>query len=352
MSGTLPPRVRALEIALPGRRLRGSERPLPPPRAGDVLVAVRGCALSELDLAEIATAPPGHVPGHALCGAVVAAEDSSARFAPGTLVVAPARLACGACAPCTQGRGEACTSPDRPRPGGLASHAWIPGRCLVPLTDGLEAVAAEGWRLAVTGGALLLAYHGLGRVSLSPGDQAIVIGLDGVGLAAIAVAAALGAIPFGVDDRRRRLELAQEHGAAGVVCSADRSPSELAADLDRLAAAHTRSSARRAVVARPGAAGLLARAVHAVAPGGSLLLLGRPPAESSLPAAVLASRAALLVTVEEGHPDLLCECLAHCARGRISVDRLTHGFDMEAADDAVMALRRGDEERLPVLRLP
>jgi L-iditol 2-dehydrogenase len=347
--GRLPAAARVLEVA--AGTLRLTERPVEPPAPGEALVAVAACAVGAEELADVASAGPGHCPGHALVGRVVAITAGERRLAPGALVVAPSRLPCGACPACRRGRAEACVRPARPAPGGLAAYARLPARDLVPLVGGLEPVAAEGWRLAAVGSALLLAHHGLTRVGVMPGEVVVVSGVDAVGVAAVELATATGAAVVAIDRAAGRLDAARRAGARGTLPGGDLAPGDAAAAVDRWCEAEGLGAARRTVVARAGGPAHLARAVALVQPGGALLVLGRAPRGAALDAASLAARGATVVALEDGHPDLLAECLALCARGAVSLAGLTVGFPAAEAAAALAALRRGDDARVPIIRL-
>jgi D-arabinose 1-dehydrogenase-like Zn-dependent alcohol dehydrogenase len=341
--------VRLLEVA--DGALRSIERPAEPPAPGEALVAVLGCALGADELAEIAAAGPGCCPGRALVGRVAAVPAGERRLAPGVLVVAPARLPCGACPACRRGRAEACVAPPRPRPGGLASHAWLPARDLVPVEGALAPLAGDGWRLAAAGAALLLAHHGLSRAGVMPGEVVAVTGLDATGLAAVELATSAGAAVVAVDASDARLDAARRAGARGALSAAGLAGPEATAALDRWCATEGLGAARRTVVARAGGQAHLARAAALVQPGGALVVLGRPPRGASLEVAPLAARGVTVVALEDGHPDLLAECLALCARGAVSLANLTEGFAVPEVTAALDRLRRGDDTRLAIVRL-
>jgi alcohol dehydrogenase len=326
------------------------ERPAEPPGPGETVVAVAGCALGADELFEVAAARPGHCPGRALVGRVVAVASGEHRFEPGAIVVAPSRLPCGVCPACRRGRAEACVAPTRPLPGGLASHARLPTRDLVPLQGGLGPTAADGWRLAAVGSALLLAYHGLSRAGVMPGEVVIVAGLDAVGLTVVEVATAGGAAAVAVDPDEARLDAARRAGARGTLSCVELAPAEVAAAVDRCCEAAGLGAARRTVVARAGGDAHLVRAGSLVQAGGALVVLGRLTHGTRIEVAPLAARGATVIVLEDGHPDLLAECLALCARGAVNLTGLTAGFAATEAAAALTALRRGDDARLPIVR--
>jgi threonine dehydrogenase-like Zn-dependent dehydrogenase len=346
--GPPPAAVRVLEVA--DGTLRLTERPVESPAPGEALVAVAGCAIGADELLEVTAAVPGHCPGRALVGRVAAVPSGERRLEPDALVVAPSRLPCGVCPACRRGRAEACVAPVRPVPGGLASYARLPARDLVPLRGELERVAAEGWRLAAAGSVLLLAYHALSRVGVMPGEVVVVMGLDVVGLAVIEVATAGGATALAVAPDDARLDAARRAGAGGTLSCARLAPAEIAAEVDQWCEASGLGAARRTVVARAGGRAHLARAVAMVEAGGALVVLGRPLHDAHLDMAPLAERGATVVVLEDGHPDLLAECLALCARGAVSLSSLTVGIAAAEVGAALDGLRRGDDTRLPILR--
>lgn len=145
---------------------------LPEPRrgTGQVLVRVRAAALNYPDLLMTRGAyqlkpPLPFVPGMEVAGEVIDAAPGSG-FVPGMAVVAATRL------------------------GGFAEQVAVAAEAVRPMPANLDFAAA-----ASVGAAYLTAYVALVRLaSLQPGEWVLVHGASGgVGLAAVELAAALGA---------------------------------------------------------------------------------------------------------------------------------------------------------------
>lgn len=162
------------------------------------------------------------VPGHEYAGRLVAVGPELEGWAVGDRVTVPFVLGCGRCARCRAGEQQVC--PDQQQPGFTLPGSWadlvaVPSAAtnLVRLPDGVDAVtaAALGCRVATA----FRAVRWRGRPE--PGDWVVVHGCGGVGLAAVMVAVALGAVVIGVDPSPRGRALAAELGAHAVVDPTD-----------------------------------------------------------------------------------------------------------------------------------
>lgn len=159
-----------------------------------------------------------HVPGHELAGTIEAAGAGVRRWQPGQRVIMPFIGACGVCASCRAGNAQVCD--DQRQPG---FHAWgsfaervALGRAdvnLVALPDAIEARDA-----AILGCRFATAYRAVitqGR--LASGEWVAVHGCGGVGLSAVMIAAAHGALVVAVDLAAAALDAARALGAESIV---------------------------------------------------------------------------------------------------------------------------------------
>ncbi len=106
----------AMCFTAPGQPLRPTERPVPQPGPGQVLVRVRACGVCRTDLhvvdGELPHPRPAVVPGHEVVGVVERLGDGAGRFAAGDRVGVPwLGHACGACRYCRSGRENLCDAP-------------------------------------------------------------------------------------------------------------------------------------------------------------------------------------------------------------------------------------------------
>lgn len=165
-----------------------------------------------------------HVPGHEIAGVVEEVGRDVTRWRRGDRVSVPFIAGCGRCVYCRRGDQQVCERQFQPGFhgwGGFAERVALrqADLTLVALPDDVGFVTAAG--LGCRFATAFRAVRDQGRVS--GGDWVAVHGCGGVGLAAVTIAAALGARVVAVDIRRDALEMAVKVGAAAVV-DASRSP--------------------------------------------------------------------------------------------------------------------------------
>jgi len=159
-----------------------------------------------------------HVPGHEFAGVVreVGPEVRTVRI--GQRVTAPFCCGCGTCGPCRDGVQNLCLHEYQPGFDGWGSFAET---VVVPWADvnvvALPAGMEEG-EAASLGCRFMTAFAGLvDRAGLRSGETVAVLGCGGLGLAAVAIAAASGAKVVAVDVQDEKLALARQLGASVVV---------------------------------------------------------------------------------------------------------------------------------------
>lgn len=202
------------------RDVRIDDVDAPSPGPGEVLIDVGACGICGSDLAEYLHGPrhgDEHLPytmGHEF-GGTVAAVGEDVDLTPGTEVGVNPLVACEDCRCCDEGQYNRCRNLEvigAQRPGAYAEQVLAPAGNVMPLPDALspaDAAVAEPFTVA---------YHGLLRSPLRPGDAAVVVGTGPIGIALVQLAAAAGASPVIASGHREvRRELARESGADVVV---------------------------------------------------------------------------------------------------------------------------------------
>ncbi|AEG93833.1 alcohol dehydrogenase catalytic domain-containing protein [Ramlibacter tataouinensis] len=251
--------MKALVYTAP-RTLQLQELPPPSPEAGSVRVRVEAVGICGSDLHAWHGHDPRRVPplvlGHEFAGTVLEGPLAGCRVTANPLVV------CGQCRYCRQGRGNLCAHRrmiGMNIAGAFAEELSVPEQCLIELPPGLDACAAA---LAEPAATVLHAFALAARSLAQPLPQArvLVIGAGAIGLLAAlhlqshggAAAAVLEANPL---RRQRALQ------ATGIEVRDPRQepPAEAGADLvfDAVGSAATRTMA-----------------LHAVAPGGTVVHVG------------------------------------------------------------------------------
>ena len=187
----------------------------PVPAPGDVLLRIRTVGYCGSDLNTYRGLNPlvgyPRVPGHEIAATVehVGRDVPPGMLAAGMDVTVVPYTACGQCAACRRGRGNACRNNETlgvQRDGALAEFLVVPWDKVVR-ADGLSIRA-----LALVE-PLSVGFHAVDRGRVTPTDTVVVIGCGAVGLGAVAAARARGARTIAVDIDDAKLELARRAGA-------------------------------------------------------------------------------------------------------------------------------------------
>ena len=278
---------------------------LDPPGPGELLVRIEAAGVCHSDLSVVdgnRVRPTPMLLGHEAAGIVEQTGGAQTDVAAGDRVVMTFLPRCGSCDGClTNGRlpcapGTAANNAGtlvgggirlhRSTPGGgaedvrhhlgvsaFATHAVVSRTSIVKVDRDVpaEIAALLGCAVLTRGGAVMNA----GRPAL--GDRVIVVGLGGVGMAALLVAVALGHEVIGVDSVEAKLDLARELGAVEALNPAD---------------AVDRGIRAPVVIEAAGAVRAFETAVALTAPGGTTVTVGLPAPDAR------ASVSPLLLTAE------------------------------------------------------
>jgi len=211
--------MKAIRMVEPGKPLELQQIPIPAAGAEDVLVRVRATGICHSDAHYRAgRSGMGILPitlGHEVAGEVewVGANVTSVKA--GERVCLHYNISCGNCYYCKSGNEQFCTTVKmigHHIDGGYAEYIAMPARNAVPLPD--EISFEEGATLMC---ASATALHALRRGRVKEGETVAVFGVGGLGLSAIQLAKALGAVEvYAVDIKQDKLELASEYGAIPV----------------------------------------------------------------------------------------------------------------------------------------
>ncbi|WP_125776535.1 zinc-binding dehydrogenase [Antribacter gilvus] len=277
---------------------------LDPPGPGELLVRIEAAGLCHSDLSVVdgnRVRPTPMLLGHEAAG-IVEEAGPGAGLAPGQRVVMTFLPRCGDCTECgTDGRlpcspGSAANAAGTLVGGGLrlhrdgvtvnhhlgvsafATHAVVSRTSVVPVDADVPADVAAllGCAVLTGGGAVLNA----GRPA--PGEPVVVVGLGGVGMAALLVAVALGHEVVGIDMVPAKLDLARSLGATAAYTPDDAVAAGVAAPV---------------VVEAAGSARAFETAFALTAPGGTTVTVGlpSPDARASISPLTLTAQARTVV---------------------------------------------------------
>jgi alcohol dehydrogenase len=250
------------EIGLPApyaqsRPLSIEEVELDPPGAGEVLVRIRAAGLCHSDLSVIDGNRPRPLPmvlGHEVAGVVEEIGEGVTRLAPGDHVVAAFVPSCGHCEPCDAGRPALCEPGfEANRAGtllsgsrrlhdahgaihhhlgvsGFADRAVLAANSLVQVPRDLPFTEAALFGCAVITGVGAV----VNTAAMPRGVSVAVIGLGGVGLAAVLAARMLEATQVvAIDMNDAKLAVAGGFGATVTVNAADPDAADRIRELTR-----------------------------------------------------------------------------------------------------------------------
>jgi (R,R)-butanediol dehydrogenase/meso-butanediol dehydrogenase/diacetyl reductase len=200
---------------------RLEERPVPTPSGDEVLLRITGAGICGTDAGfythgrEAFGMEGPVVLGHEFGGVVEAVGPEVTRFSIGDQVASGGNVSCGECEPCRRGRTNLCDSYRTAGinfDGGLAEYCAVSEQTCEPA----PAHGLHGDAVALSQ-PMAIAHHSVTTGKLGPGDEALIIGVGGVGLFATWIACQLGANVTAVDVEADRLALATKLGAARIV---------------------------------------------------------------------------------------------------------------------------------------
>jgi len=202
--------------------LHYGDAPEPAPRAGEVLVRVRACALNHLDL-WVRQGLPGvpiplpHIPGSDVAGEIAQVGAGVTRVQVGQKVVLAPGVTCGKCLACLSGNDNKCrefTNLGYLIDGGCAEFVRCPEVNCLPYPENLTFEQAAAVPLVFQ-----TAWHMLvARAEIQPGEEVLVLGGgSGVGSAAIQIAKFFGARVIATAGSDEKLAKARELGADEVI---------------------------------------------------------------------------------------------------------------------------------------
>lgn len=208
--------MKAIQLIEIGQPLQARDVPVAALGPADVLVRVRAAGICHSDAHYRAgTSPVAFLPltlGHEVAGVVEQVGERVGYFHPGERVCVHYMTTCGECRYCAMGNEQFCAHGQmigKHRHGGYAELIAVPARSLVPLPD--EVPFEHG---AVMMCSTATSFHALRKGRLQAGERVAIFGAGGLGMSAIQLARAMGALEvYAVDIKAEKLAVAETHGA-------------------------------------------------------------------------------------------------------------------------------------------
>jgi propanol-preferring alcohol dehydrogenase len=319
-----------------GEPLSLTDREVPEPGQGEVLVKITACGVCYTDLDVLRghwpTARFPLVPGHEITGVVAAAGPGVAWPAVGTPVGAQILGdSCRHCEYCV--RGEQILCRDKrftgiAMDGGYAEYAVLQADFVTPLPPGLDPVAAAPLMCAG-----LTAFNSLRRAGITPTSRVAVIGAGGVGGLAVRYAVAMGARVTVIDRPDRAEAAARELGAERFITTQDADPAAALRAWD--------GGANLILNAAPTTSTAVAT-LTGLAPDGTLVLCGYGPEPLTLPVEPMVLNRLRVMANPSGSPHDARDALAFASAHGILPEYTPIGLpDVNTVLDAMAGGRAG-----------
>jgi len=261
------------------------ERPVPEPKAGEVLIQVRACGICHSDLAlqqgQFAFGSYPRVPGHEVAGVVAKVGEGVTWPKLGDKVGMPWLFSsCGHCMQCAQGNEVLCPElqvTGVTADGGYQEYMIAPAHYVAPIPDGLD--FTDAGPLMCAG---LTVYNGMRVAGYQAGQKVAVIGLGGLGHLAILFAKAMAARVAAISNTPDKEGEARELGAEYFVNSKAAKSGEALKAWD---------GGADIILATAPSTDAINDAVGGLAPDGTLVVLGVGPGNVSVsPMALVGGR--------------------------------------------------------------
>ena len=225
--------MKAVQIVEIGSPLEERDVPLPQIDERDVLVRVKAAGVCHSDAhyraGKSPVGPLPITPGHEVAGVVEEVGAQVTNVEAGDRVCLHYLMTCGDCHYCALGSEQFCVEASmigKYRDGGYAEYIAVPARSAVPLPD--EIPFEQG---AIMMCSSATSFHALRKGRLHAGESVAVFGVGGLGMSAVQLANAMGALDtYAVDINHERLALAEDLGATPI----DASRADPVAEIRRL----------------------------------------------------------------------------------------------------------------------
>ena len=345
-------------------RFRVVEVPEPIPEPDEVLIRVRACGVCGSDVHMYETDDEGYmvypgmmstpvVTGHEFSGIVEAVGDDVADLQPGDAVCSEEIAWCGECYACRSGLFNYCERLGElgfTFDGAHAEYVVTKAKYCWPIGEMLSTLGEErGFQAAALVEPTSVAYVGLFvQASFLPGASVAVIGGGPIGLAAIGLARAAGAgwvVAFETVETRRRL--AGEMGADAV-------HDPLSLDDGGMAEAAMEETKGRGIdmwVEASGARGVIDAATGALAPTGTVVLIGRGPHQASIdPERLVVTGGGLRGSLGHSGAGTFGNVIRLMASGRLDMSRIvTNPVGLDGALDGLERIKDREAGKYMVL---
>lgn len=329
------------------------EVPTPRPAAGEVLIAVRACAVCGSDVhgmdGSSGRRRPPIIMGHEAAGVIEALGPGVSGWRVGDRVTFDSTIYCGRCASCEMGLVNLCperrvlgvSCEDYRLDGAMAEYVSVPERILYRLPEGVSFTQAAMVE------PLAIAYHAATRARVTDGCCALVVGVGTIGMLTLQVLRALGAgglIAVDLDDGK--LAAALRAGASAAVSARE---SQM---LEMILAATPGGLGADVAVDATGVEATLRLCLDALRLGGSAVLVGNLARRVSFPLQQVVTRQLSLFGSCASAGEYP-QCLDMISSGQVDVEALiSKSVPLSQGGEWIQRVYRGEADLHKIVLLP
>jgi len=186
-------------------------------KEGEALLKIKYAGICGADIATYTGNQPfttyPRIPGHEFSAEIIEVPSNDMDLSVGDVVTANPYFNCGTCYSCDRGIVNACTSNQTmgvQRDGAFAEYVAMPIERIYKNNH----LSAKALALVEP---FTISYHAMNRGTVRSGDKVIVVGGGAIGMFALISAKLRGAEVYLIDVVEKRLEMAMNHGASGVI---------------------------------------------------------------------------------------------------------------------------------------
>ncbi len=210
--------MKAVRLIKPGQPLETQDIRIGAVGPKDALVRIKAAGICHSDVHYRAGIAPVHIPltlGHEVAGVIEGVGSEVTNVKVGDRACLHYMVTCGDCSYCSMGSEQFCTSGQMlgyHRDGGYAEYIVLPARNAFPLPD---EIPFEQGAIMMCSSATCL--HALRKSRMQAGESVAVFGVGGLGMSAVQLARAFGALDvYAVDINARKLKMAEGFGAVSI----------------------------------------------------------------------------------------------------------------------------------------
>jgi 2-desacetyl-2-hydroxyethyl bacteriochlorophyllide A dehydrogenase len=333
--------MKVVYIEEPGK-IRLNERETPVPKEGEALLKVKYCGICGSDVATFTGNQPfttyPRIPGHEFSAEIVEIGPNELGLKTGMPVTANPYFNCGKCYSCRKGKVNCCENNQTmgvQRDGAFAEYIVMPVERIIPG----ENLSPEALALIEP---FSIGFHAVSRGNIQPLDKVLVIGAGPIGIFAMLAAKMRGAKVFSADLMDKRLELAKNMGADGVINTGTE-------DLAEKVRCLTQNNGVDVAVEAAGLSNTFLNCIESVCFGGKIILIGNGKKETTFNHSILLKKELSVFGSRNSLHDFE-PLIRIVAGGHVKIDSIISDvFPLEQVVGAFAALRNNDGSKAKVL---